>query len=259
MIVRRCLRPSGQLLTPLCSRGATSVAATSSPEELQVAEEIKQNREIIKRLNYGEGRPGLFSGVLSDFLGERIGVTGVYTLGIGLTAYAVSKQWLLINAETSLLPAQISGLYFICHHVSKILAAETDKGNIYLFRKLYSVKNNVVGTLQSGIDAANAVEDEVSVRKDVFDILRTNAAMYRDTLYRERQDVIRAEVLKRLQHQADLEAARRRVQQAHMITWIEREVVKDVATQLDEQTVMKSCLEELQGAVKEASARKATA
>ena len=38
-------------------------------------------------------------GPLTNFLYEKTGVTGSWTLGLGLAAYLVSKEYYIVNAE----------------------------------------------------------------------------------------------------------------------------------------------------------------
>ena len=241
MFVRQSIRPVRLLLSRCTTRGAAS--ATDTPSDAVM---VKAQRKYV--LPFPDARPGPFASVFSDLLGERTGVTGVYTLGAGLLAFAHSKQIILLNEESHLLLPTMICCYMLVNTAVLKLGAMTERANIFIFDRLYGRKDDVVDILQRGIDAATSVETEVSVRKDVFNILRSNAAIYREALYRERADTVRQEIVKRLQHQADLEAARRRIKQAHMINWVEREV-KNMATQLDNQAVMRACLDELQGAV----------
>ncbi|XP_065175480.1 ATP synthase F(0) complex subunit B1, mitochondrial-like [Sycon ciliatum] len=255
MLARCARRPLGLAVRPVFIRyaGSTAAAAQDAPTQVVPAQR-KYVFELLPNV-----KKGFFGSQLSEFMGERLGVTGSWTLGFGLTTYLWSKEWILYNGETCLIIPQLGVLYVCVSKLASFTSDGAEKANTHIFNRLYNRKDAVADILQTGITAANDVEAEVSVRTDVFDILRTNASMYRDTLYRERAAALNNEVLKRLQHQAELEAARRRIKQTHMITWIQREVVKDVSTTLDHTAMMDSCLDELKGAVDMAVKEKAVA
>ena len=47
---------------------------------------------------------------LTGFLSDKTGVTGAWTLGVGLSAYLISKELYVFNAEVRLLPCSYTPL-----------------------------------------------------------------------------------------------------------------------------------------------------
>lgn len=60
---------------------------------------------------------------------------------------------------------------------------------------------------------------------------QNNVAMLLETNYRERLHMVTNEVKKRMDYQIELQKLHRRMEQEHMVDWVEKNVIKSITPQ----------------------------
>jgi F-type H+-transporting ATPase subunit b len=95
-------------------------------------------------------------------------------------------------------------------------------------------KNLTIAKLEKDIETEKKVEGVLSCRDEVFDIIRDEAEMQREELYRSRLDDVRTEVKRRLDYQLQLEGLEKTFQQRHLVSWLEDSVRESVTTKPDD-------------------------
>ena len=204
-------------------------------------------KPILEPLPHNEDRmapEGFFGGDISRMMGEKLGRSGAPCLGVSVFLFAVSKEIYQLNAESTVAFAMLMGYGALAYKVGPMISDLLKQKRDIFVSHLYHKKRNVLSTLKDGVRAMEKVEEQASVRHNVFDVLRTNAAMHREALYRARLAQVNDEVLKRLDHQAELEASRRRNIQKHMVTWVERQVNAGFSPNM-EKRIIDRCISDL--------------
>ncbi|KAF5901507.1 ATP synthase F(0) complex subunit B1, mitochondrial, partial [Clarias magur] len=179
----------------------------------------------------GKVRHGIFPEEIFTLLYPKTGVTGPYMLGTGLLLYLLSKEIYIINNET--IAAASIGAVFI-YGVKKFgpaVAAFADKLNEEKVAKIQEVKDKGMGSLTEAIEQEKKEQWRVEGRHMLFDAKRNNVAMLLETNYRERLHMVTNEVKKKLDYQVALQHLQRRMEQEHMVNWVEQNVIKSITPQ----------------------------
>uniref|UniRef100_A0A672PFD5 ATP synthase subunit b n=1 Tax=Sinocyclocheilus grahami TaxID=75366 RepID=A0A672PFD5_SINGR len=194
----------------------------------------------------GKVRHGIFPEELFTLLYPKTGVTGPYMLGTGLLLYMLSKEIYVINHETF---AAASIGVVIIYGVKKFgpsVAAFADKINEDKVAEAQEVKDQAMASLAQGIEDEKKEQWRVEGRCMLFDAKRiiclhllsinitnphNNVAMLLETNYRERLHMVTNEVKKRLDYQVELQNLHRRMEQEHMVNWVEQSVIKSITPQ----------------------------
>ncbi|KAJ0036867.1 hypothetical protein NQD34_005544 [Periophthalmus magnuspinnatus] len=215
----------------------------------------------------GKTRHGIIPEELFQFLYPKTGVTGPYMLGTGLLVYMLSKEIYVINHET-FVAASIGGVFI--YAVKKFgpqVAAFADKLNeAWIFFLMFlMVLQEKVAKAQEVKDLAmtsltQAIEDEkkeqwrVEGRSMLFDAKRNNVAMILETNYRERLHMVTNEVKRRLDYQIALQDLHRRMEQEHMVNWVEKSVIGSITPQQEKESIAK-CITDLKALAKATQAK----
>ncbi|XP_060788019.1 ATP synthase F(0) complex subunit B1, mitochondrial [Neoarius graeffei] len=205
----------------------------------------------------GKVRHGIFPEELFTLLYPKTGVTGPYVLGTGLLLYLLSKEIYVINHETI---AALSIGSVIIYGVKKFgpqVAAFADKLNEEKVAKIQEVKDQAMGSLVEAIEHEKKEQWRVEGRNMLFDAKKNNVAMLLETNYRERLHMVTNEVKKRLDYQVALQNLQRRMEQEHMVNWVEQNVIKSITPQQEKESIAK-CISDLKVLAK-ATQAKATA
>uniref|UniRef100_A0A673MVW4 ATP synthase subunit b n=1 Tax=Sinocyclocheilus rhinocerous TaxID=307959 RepID=A0A673MVW4_9TELE len=193
----------------------------------------------------GKVRHGIFPEELFTLLYPKTGVTGPYMLGTGLLLYMLSKEIYVINHETF---AAVSIGAVIIYGIKKFgpsVAAFADKINeVQKVFKAQEVKDQAMGSLAQGIEDEKKEQWRVEGRHMLFDAKRNNVAMLLETNYRERLHMVTNEVKKRLDYQVELQNLHRRMEQEHMVNWVEQSVIKSITPQQEKESIAK-CIADL--------------
>jgi len=192
----------------------------------------------------GKVRHGLFPEEIFQLLYPKTGVTGPYMLGTGLLIYLLSKEIYVINHET-LAALSIGGVFV--YGVKKFgpsVAAFADKLNEEKVAKAQEVKDLAVTNLTRAIETEKKEQWRAEGRAMLFDAKRNNVAMLLETNYRERLHMVTNEVKRRLDYQVALQDLHRRMEQEHMVNWVEKSVISSITPQQEKESIAK-CISDL--------------
>ncbi|XP_062854450.1 ATP synthase F(0) complex subunit B1, mitochondrial [Trichomycterus rosablanca] len=202
----------------------------------------------------GKVRHGIFPEELFTLLYPKTGVTGPYMLGTGLLLYFLSKEIYVINHET-FAAASIGAV--IIYGVKKFgpqVAAFADKLNEEKVAKAQEVKGVGMNSMVEAIEHEKKEQWRVEGRHMLFDAKRNNIAMLLETNYRERLHMVTNEVKKRLEYQVEFQNLQRRLEQEHMVNWVEQNVIKSITPQQEKESIAK-CISDLKVLAKATQAK----
>ncbi|XP_070695562.1 ATP synthase F(0) complex subunit B1, mitochondrial [Pempheris klunzingeri] len=202
----------------------------------------------------GKVRHGIFPEEIFQLLYPKTGVTGPYMLGTGLLVYLLSKEIYIINHET--MAALCMGAIII-YGVKKFgpdVAAFADKLNEEKVAKVQEVKDFAMANLTEAIETEKKEQWRAEGRGALFDAKRNNVAMLLETNYRERLHTVTNEVKRRLDYQIALQDLHRRMEQEHMVNWVEKSVVSSITPQQEKESIAK-CITDLNALAKATQAK----
>ncbi|KAI7797847.1 ATP synthase F(0) complex subunit B1, mitochondrial [Triplophysa rosa] len=202
----------------------------------------------------GKVRHGIFPEELFTLLYPKIGVTGPYMLGTGLLLYMLSKEIYVINHET-FAAASIGAV--IIYGVKKFgpsVADFADKLNEEKVAKAKEVKDLAMANLTQAIVDEKKEQWRVEARQMLFDTKKNNVAVLLETNYRERLHMVTNEVKKRMDYQVALQNLHRRMEQEHLVNWVEQNVIKSITPQQEKESIAK-CILDLKVLAKSTQAR----
>ncbi|XP_020487857.2 ATP synthase F(0) complex subunit B1, mitochondrial [Labrus bergylta] len=201
----------------------------------------------------GKVRHGIFPEEIFQLLYPKTGVTGPYMLGTGLLLYMLSKEIYVINHETI---AALSIGTVIVYGVKKFgpdVAAFADKLNEDKVAKAQEVKDLAMTSLSQAIEEEKKEQWRAEGRSLLFDAKKNNVAMLLETNYRERLHMVTHEVKRRLDYQVALQDLNRRMEQEHMVNWVEKSVVGSITPQQEKESIAK-CISDLKALAKSTQA-----
>ncbi|XP_066480878.1 ATP synthase F(0) complex subunit B1, mitochondrial [Tiliqua scincoides] len=191
----------------------------------------------------GKVRHGIIPEEFFQFLYPKTGVTGPYMFGTGLLLYLLSKEIYIVNHET-IAAVCIVGLFI--YGVKKYgadVAAFADKLIEEKVAAATAVKNDSINLLEKAIEDEKKEQWRAEGRHYLFDAKRNNVAMLLETNYRERLLNVYTEVKKRLDYQMAMQHLKRRKEQDHMISWVERSVRQSITPQQEKESIAKCILD----------------
>ncbi|XP_076027334.1 ATP synthase peripheral stalk subunit b, mitochondrial [Genypterus blacodes] len=202
----------------------------------------------------GKVRLGFVPEELFQLLYPKTGVTGPYMLLTGLTTYALSKEIYVINYETMYAACLASIIVMGVKMYGPSVAEFADKLNEEKVAKVQAVKEAAIANLNQAIENEKLEQWRVGARAALFDAKKNNVAMILETNYRERQHMATHEVKRRLDYQIALQHLHRRMEQEHMVNWVEKNVVGSITPQQEKESIAK-CITDLKGMAKAAQAK----
>ncbi|KAI4898492.1 hypothetical protein NFI96_020937 [Prochilodus magdalenae] len=202
----------------------------------------------------GKVRHGIFPEELFTLLYPKTGVTGPYMLGTGLLLYMLSKEIYVINHETFAAASIGAVIIYAVKKYGPNIAAFADKLNEEKVAKAKEVKELAMSSLAQAIEDEKKEQWRAEGRQMLFDAKRNNVAMLLETNYRERLHMVTNEVKKRLDYQVELQNLQRRMEQEHMVNWVEQNVIKSITPQQEKESIAK-CISDLKVLAKATQAR----
>ncbi|XP_043978086.1 ATP synthase F(0) complex subunit B1, mitochondrial isoform X2 [Gambusia affinis] len=204
----------------------------------------------------GKVRHGLIPEELFQLLYPKTGVTGPYMLGTGLLVYLLSKEIYILNHETIAAISIGSVIVYGVKNFGPSVAAFADKLNEDKVAKAQEVKDVAMSSLTQAIEDEKKEQWRAEGRAMLFDAKRNNVAMLLETNYRERLHMVTNEVKRRLDYQIALQHLNRRMQQEHMINWVEKNVISSITPQQEKESIAK-CIADLKVLAKTTQAKAA--
>ncbi|XP_024915061.1 ATP synthase peripheral stalk subunit b, mitochondrial isoform X2 [Cynoglossus semilaevis] len=202
----------------------------------------------------GKVRHGIFPEELFQLLYPKTGVTGFYMLGTGLLVYLLSKEIYVINHETYAGLAMLSVIVYGVKKFGPQVAAYADQLNDEKLAKAQVVKDLTLNSMTESIENEKKEQWRTEGRSLLFDAKRNNVAMLLETNYRERLHMVTNEVKRRLDYHVALQNLKRRMEQEHMINWVEMSVVSTISPQPEKESITK-CISDLKALAKTSQAK----
>uniref|UniRef100_A0A8C7JIX4 ATP synthase subunit b n=1 Tax=Oncorhynchus kisutch TaxID=8019 RepID=A0A8C7JIX4_ONCKI len=192
----------------------------------------------------GKTRHGIIPEEIFQLLYPKTGVTGPYVLGAGLLTYILSKEIYIINHETFAAACMGTVIIYGVRKFGPDVAAFADKLNEEKVQKAQEVKDLAMTSLAQAVLDEKKEQWRAEGRQMLFDAKRNNVAMLLETNRRERVHMVTNEVKKRLDYQIALQTLHRRMEQEHMVNWVEKNVVTSITPQ-QEKTSIAKCITDL--------------
>ncbi|XP_029013431.1 ATP synthase F(0) complex subunit B1, mitochondrial [Betta splendens] len=204
----------------------------------------------------GKVRHGIFPEELFQLLYPKTGVTGPYMLGTGLIVYMLSKEIYVINHETFAAASILAVMVYGVKKFGPKVAAFADKINEDKEAKAQEVKDAAIESLTQAIEDEKKEQWRAEGRYMLFDAKRNNVAMQLEINYRERLHMVTHEVKRRLDYQIALQNLQRRLEQEHMVNWVEKSVISSITPQQEKESIAK-CITDLKALAKVTQAKAA--
>ncbi|XP_031552711.1 ATP synthase F(0) complex subunit B1, mitochondrial-like [Actinia tenebrosa] len=215
----QCAKPSAPALTRLC--------------QTKVQESKDETPEF-----------GQFLRDVSAKIKEKTGETGHLLLFGGLGAYALSKEILCIHEETYLAAVMAGTFIWVIKKTGKPVAEALDNYSKEILDSFNVSRNQQVDSLQTAIENEKKLDEMLLCRIDIAEILKENNVMSMELEYRNRLHSVHKEVKKRLDYQLEIEQFKRKVEQDHIIDWVEKEVIKSISPQQEKESISQ-CIKDL--------------
>ncbi|XP_034028124.1 ATP synthase F(0) complex subunit B1, mitochondrial [Thalassophryne amazonica] len=202
----------------------------------------------------GKVRHGFIPEEFFHFLYPKTGVTGPYMLGTGLITYLLSKEIYVINHETIYAATFIGIIVYAVKKYGSSFANYADKLIEEQLATAQDVKDRTMANLTESIEHEKNEQWRVEGRSMLFDAKRNNVATVLETNYRERLHLVTSEVKKRLDYQIALQNLTRRLEQEHMVNWVEKGVISSITPQQEKESITK-CIADLKALARTSQAR----
>merc|ERR1712156_650047 len=82
-------------------------------------------------------------------------------------------------------------------------------------------------------------------RPEFFDIMENQVQLQAEVTYRKRLLEVETEIKKRLDYQVEMQNVQRSIEEKHIAAWVEKEVLKSIAEQKEEDT-FQACINNLE-------------
>ncbi|KAJ7331764.1 hypothetical protein JRQ81_013944 [Phrynocephalus forsythii] len=191
----------------------------------------------------GKVRHGIFPEEFFQFLYPKTGVTGPYMLGTGLALYMLSKEIYVINHETIVSLCFLGFAIFAVKKYGPAVAAFADKINEEQLAAAEEVKNDMINHLEQTIQSEKKEQWRAEGFHYIFDAKRYNVAMLLEANYRERLLTVYNEVKRRLDYHVAVRHLKQRMEQDHMINWVEQSVIQSITPQQEKESITKCILD----------------
>lgn len=175
---------------------------------------------------------------------DKAGESGATMFTVGLAAFLLSKEYFLINDEVLLILVMGGTGYQLSKAAGPAVGKMLDERRDAILEKMNKGKNAHLAALENAIDTAREGEAALEDRKEYFDIMKANNEMRLEIEYRRRLHEVETEVKKRLDYQVDLQNLERNVEEEHIASWIENQVVSSI-TAKHETDAIAQCIKDL--------------
>ena len=198
-----------------------------------------------KAIKYAEGTRLFF---LPDSwfraLYPKIGVTGPYTLTLGLLSFLLSKELIVWEEEMQIGLSMCIVLGVAMQkfgpQVHKSLQQATDTYDWLWYRW----RGDAIARLNEYIDAIKKNQSSLDGQSILFEAKKENLALQTEAEYRRRLVAVHNEVKRKLDYQVASDQARQRFEQNHMVNWILKSV-EDAVSRQSEKEILTKCIGDL--------------
>lgn len=175
----------------------------------------------------------------------KTGVTGPYVFGVGFVTYVMSKEiWIIEHNFTHFIAFWIA-FYIIAKKFGPSIAKYYDDHNEALDNRHWIVPlNKTKDQFKKNIEEMEKSIWREEGQKYLFESKKENVDLQLESAYRQRLSEVHQAVKKRLDYQVDVESAKRRLQQQHMVQWIVDGVMAGITPQQEKDSMAK-CIQDL--------------
>lgn len=177
---------------------------------------------------------------------EMAGQCSGTVMGIGLVVYLVQKEIYVINEETYLLAIMLITAYNLSKVGSNHISAYLDKERKAALDEMNSEKEARLAAFEEGIVALTEEDEALKNRDEMFDIAYNREELKLELEYRRRLHEVESEVKKRLDYQVELQNLEQGIEEKHIATWVEQEVLKSITEEQEEDALLQ-CIRDLNG------------
>eukprot|EP00800_Vazella_pourtalesii_P006338 TRINITY_DN1808_c2_g1_i1.p1 TRINITY_DN1808_c2_g1~~TRINITY_DN1808_c2_g1_i1.p1 ORF type:complete len:236 (-),score=57.13 TRINITY_DN1808_c2_g1_i1:129-836(-) len=174
---------------------------------------------------------------IQRFLEPRLGVTGTWTLGLGIITTLVSKEYIILHAESIIAVIDLSLVVLLYRRFGAPIAQYLDAQIKEIRDLLYKERDDMVANLEDKITAEAKTEDTLSVRHDLYELEKETNLLNLAVEYQKRQEAVNKEVKSRLEYQLQLERFQRRFEQELLVDWLNKQVVSSITPEQEKATV----------------------
>ncbi|XP_033629141.1 ATP synthase F(0) complex subunit B1, mitochondrial-like [Asterias rubens] len=241
MISRLALR-NGSILSAAFLRTSTP-CVTAAPKLLFHTSEQQFMPKKLPEVG-GQVRFGFIPEEWFQFFYNKTGVTGPYMFGTGLIMYLLNKEIYVVGPETVHAFVALSVLVYGIKKFGPTVASSCDKNIQEMLDKANVGKNESMGILANAIEEEKKEQWRLDGRNYLFEARKENVDMQLEIEYRERLKMVNDEIKKRLDYQVELDNMNKRMEQVHMVRWIEQNVIKSITPQ-QEKDILGKCITNL--------------
>ncbi|KAI6646671.1 ATP synthase F(0) complex subunit B1, mitochondrial [Oopsacas minuta] len=181
---------------------------------------------------------------IQKFLEPRLGVTGTWTLGLGILTTLISKEYLILHAETIVAVVDFTIIVVLYRKFGTPIANYLDAQIKEVRDLLYKERDDRVVSLEDKITAEGKTEDTLSVRHDLYELEKETNLLALQVEFLKRQETVNKEVKNRLEYQLHLERFQRRFEQDLLVDWLNKQVVSAITPE-QERTTVTQCISTL--------------
>jgi len=179
-----------------------------------------------------------------DFLYERTGASGLYTLLGASTLFALSKEYYVCNADTWYTFYFIIALVTVNKAVGPTIRNFFEETRVDELVALDQVKAEEVDNLKSYLDDIKLQKWRAGVQELYNEARLTNVAMMLETAFIERQAEVVNSVKNKLDYQIAVQKVDADLAQTHMVKWIEDKVMASLTPE-SQKDVLTACIADL--------------
>lgn len=180
------------------------------------------------------------------FLYPKLGVSGPYTLGIGIAAYLISKEiYLIDDAEFKHTVAFFAWVYVLAK--SGLGKKFADWNASLLEEEATDMRNWKQRNVQERVDAIAHEKKEQwrqEGKKILFQAKKDAIGLQLEAAYRQNMINLYNQVKRKLDYQVEVGKIEARVKQQYMVEWIVKSVQDAIASQPEKET-LKKCIADL--------------
>jgi len=162
----------------------------------------------------------------------------------GLATFILSKEYYVVTEETIGLFTICGVLYVLTKGLSEPVSKWLRKEDKALVVMLANERKGKVQQYQDELAVVQEEDELSSYIDDIFEANKGIAEMNVETEYRRRLLEVDTEVTKRLNYQVELQNIERSIEERHMASWVEQEVIKSISAEQEEDTLLK-CIQDL--------------
>ena len=175
---------------------------------------------------------------------DKAGESGATMFTVGVAAYLLSKEIFIINDEVLLICAMGGTGYQLSKVVAPVVGKMLDERRNAILEKMNKGRTSQLASLEGAIEAAKEGESALADKKEYFDIMKANNQMRLEIEYRRRLQEVESEVQKRLDYQVDLQNLEQGIEEGHISSWVENQVVSSISSK-HETDAIAQCINDL--------------